>query len=143
MTDTAITTYGTFDPRASRIGKVLRQSGADELPQLANVILGDMSLVGIRPVTDAALERMESADAYLFDEWNDARKSIPLGLTGLSQIYRHYHKQVTHNVDREAMELDIQYGETASFRQDVAIIGRTPFELMKASLQNIYQQPSL
>jgi exopolysaccharide production protein ExoY len=66
------------DPRVTAIGAILRKSSLDELPQLFNVLRGDMSIVGPRPVTDEELERYASSvDAYL--------RCRP-GITGLWQV---------------------------------------------------------
>ncbi len=66
------------DPRVTAIGAILRKSSLDELPQLFNVLSGDMSIVGPRPVTDEELERYESSiDAYL---------ACRPGITGLWQV---------------------------------------------------------
>lgn len=133
--DMPVITYGTFDPRASRIGNVLRQSGLDELPQLANVIAGSMSLVGRRPVPDVDLELFKAADPVVFKNWEAMLPDVPLGLTSKTQIYRHYQQIVTDEVRVTAMRLDLEYAETASLTGDLAIIGRTPFALLRASMQ--------
>jgi lipopolysaccharide/colanic/teichoic acid biosynthesis glycosyltransferase len=66
------------DPRITRVGRFLRKSALDELPQLWNVFKGDMSLVGPRPVVEAELERYgDEADAYLM---------VRPGITGLWQV---------------------------------------------------------
>jgi exopolysaccharide production protein ExoY len=66
------------DPRITTIGAILRQSSLDELPQLFNVLKGDMSIVGPRPVTEAELERYAtSVSAYL---------ACRPGITGLWQV---------------------------------------------------------
>jgi exopolysaccharide production protein ExoY len=67
-----------FDPRVTAIGDILRKSSLDELPQLFNVLKGDMSIVGPRPVTEEELERYNSAiGAYL---------ACRPGITGLWQV---------------------------------------------------------
>jgi len=66
------------DPRVTKIGKILRKYSLDELPQLLNVILGDMSLVGPRP---------ELPEHYkLYSEWEKKRLNVLPGMTGLAQV---------------------------------------------------------
>jgi len=97
------------DPRLTKIGRVLREYSLDELPQLFNILKGDMSLVGPRPL-------------YLsqIPEWSERQKKRLLvrpGLTGLAQISGR--AEITRE---EKLELDAQYVETASFLADVKII---------------------
>ena len=97
------------DPRLTKTGRILRECSLDELPQLFNILKGDMSLVGPRPL-------------YLSQifEWNERQKKRLLvrpGLTGLAQISGR--AEITRE---EKLELDAQYVETASFLADVKII---------------------
>ncbi|MEI7838747.1 MAG: sugar transferase [bacterium] len=126
------TRRGSKDSRASCIGKLMRKTGIDELPQLASVISGEMSLVGPRPIIENDLNYIEEADGSLFDDWYEVYSASRPGITGTSQIYR---KNAEHNLDswRESMKLDIQYFETASLKEDIRIIGITPFKLFKHS----------
>ena len=99
------------DPRITRVGKFLRKTSLDELPQIINVIRGEMSLVGPRP-TDF--------DVSTYDLWHTERLEVPPGITGLWQISgRHL-----TNFD-ERLRLDIKYIEQMSFTQDVRILLRT------------------
>jgi lipopolysaccharide/colanic/teichoic acid biosynthesis glycosyltransferase len=66
------------DPRVTRVGRVLRRTSLDELPQLANVLRGDMSLVGPRPT---------SFDASTYDLWQTARLEFRPGITGPWQVH--------------------------------------------------------
>src|SRR5271166_4709817 len=68
-----------FDPRVTYVGRLLRQSSIDELPQFINVIKGDMSLVGPRPVTQVELDAYYGSQAELY-------KSVRPGITGLWQV---------------------------------------------------------
>jgi len=100
------------DPRIMPLGRALRRSSLDELPQIWNVIKGDMSLVGPRPVTRVELRHYgEDLQHYL---------SIPPGVTGLWQITD---RQSGCYVRRVA--LDKQYVQTISFVGDLAILGKT------------------
>lgn len=100
------------DPRVTTIGQVLRKLSLDELPQLINVLAGDMSLVGPRPVVRAELSRYgRSASYYL--------RSRP-GLTGLWQVSGR--NDVSY---RKRVAYDRYYVENWSLTQDVAIIART------------------
>jgi lipopolysaccharide/colanic/teichoic acid biosynthesis glycosyltransferase len=101
------------DPRVTRLGRILRRSSLDELPQLWNVLKGDMSLVGPRP-----------SIAYEVDEykpWHRRRLGTKPGLTGLWQVTA----RSSADFD-EMVRLDIQYIENQSFWLDLKILLRTP-----------------
>jgi len=109
------------DPRITRLGTFLRNSSIDELPQLVNVLLGDMSLVGNRPLPLYEAEKLTS------DEFAQ-RFAGPAGLTGLWQIKKRAKGQGPMS-DRERTLLDIDYASSFSFRTDAYIIWRTFFSL--------------
>ncbi|MGE0745906.1 MAG: sugar transferase [Rhodospirillales bacterium] len=100
------------DPRVTRLGRFLRQSSLDELPQLFNVLAGEMSLVGPRPIVEAEVERYGGA----FQHYCACRP----GITGLWQVSGR--NDVLY--DRR-VALDRQYAETWSLAADVAILLRT------------------
>lgn len=76
---------GSDHPDASAVGKLIRKAGLDEIPQILNVIKGDMSLVGIRPLPTAYLNLYKSkVDETLFDTWYGCYRQNP-GLTGGGQ----------------------------------------------------------
>src|SRR5205807_7999289 len=100
------------DPRVTRIGRVLRALSIDELPQLVNVLRGDMSLVGPRP------ELVEIAAKY--EPWQHARHAVKPGVTGLWQI-----SERTTTPMHEATAVDLEYVERLSFFTDCAILART------------------
>jgi exopolysaccharide production protein ExoY len=108
------------DPRITRIGSVLRSTSLDELPQLINVLRGDMSLVGPRPVVREELEDhyrpLDGATAYL---------SMRPGLTGPWQISgrRYWADSADHYERRVALDKD--YAENMSIWGDIVIIFRT------------------
>ena len=102
-----------FDPRVTPIGRFLRRTSLDELPQLVNVLVGDMSLVGPRPVTEGELRHYGSATAdYL---------SVRPGITGLWQISGR--NDVSY--DRR-VALDQSYVSTLSLWRDLVILFKTP-----------------
>ena len=107
------------DPRHTTIGRFLRKLSLDELPQLVNVLRGDMSLVGPRPEI-AAL----TAD-YL--DWQQTRHTVKPGVTGLWQTTARGDGRLLH----ECVDLDLQYIRGMSFRTDVAILLRTPLAMLR------------
>ena len=99
------------DPRVTRVGRFLRRTSLDELPQLLNVLLGDMTLVGPRPTTFAA-------DTYSL--WHTARLDVKPGLTGLWQV------SGRSEIDfDDRLRLDIEYIRTRSLMSDLRILRRT------------------
>jgi lipopolysaccharide/colanic/teichoic acid biosynthesis glycosyltransferase len=113
------------DPRLTKVGKFLRECSLDELPQLFNVLKGDMSIVGPRPL-------------YLsqIPEWNERQKKrllVKPGLTGLAQIGGR--AELTRE---EKLELDVKYVETASFLADIRIILATIVQIFNR--KNIYEK---
>jgi len=100
------------DPRVTPVGRVLRRMCLDELPQLWNVLVGDMSLVGPRP------ELPEIVAHY--QPWQRARHQVRPGLTGWWQINRD-----DDHLMHEATELDIYYVQHRSLRLDLEILART------------------
>lgn len=100
------------DPRVTRLGGWLRRSSLDELPQLINVLKGEMSLVGPRPVL--------SWEADLFGEPYQRRFAVKPGMTGLWQVSGRNRLSM-----REALELDVEYVTRWSFMFDLVILFRT------------------
>lgn len=101
-----------FDPRITSVGRFLRRSSLDELPQLVNVVAGDMSLVGPRPVTEVELTHYGAvAPLYL---------SVRPGITGLWQV------SGRNDVGYDGrVALDARYVETRSLMLDLTILART------------------
>ncbi len=99
------------DPRVTPVGRFMRKSSLDELPQIWNVLKGDMSLVGPRPT---------SFDATTYDLWHTERLEVAPGLTGLWQIARRGNTDFDDRV-----RLDIAYVRRRSLRLDIAILLRT------------------
>jgi lipopolysaccharide/colanic/teichoic acid biosynthesis glycosyltransferase len=124
---------GTFDPRASKFGLFLRKYGIDEMPQIINILKGDMSLVGFRPSTAAALEDYEKSDPVIFNEWYECFTASRPGLVSTSSIYRHSIINTTPEVRRQSMRLDIADTENASLANDLRLLATTPLELVHAN----------
>ena len=100
------------DPRITRIGKFIRKTSIDELPQLINVIKGDMSLVGPRPSLPKEVEE--------FETWMRERLEVKPGLTCIWQV------SGRNNIDFEDwMKLDIKYVRERSFKLDIKLILKT------------------
>jgi lipopolysaccharide/colanic/teichoic acid biosynthesis glycosyltransferase len=105
------------DPRITGVGGFLRRSHLDELPQLFNVLRGDMSVVGPRPPIPYEVE--------LYEPWHLRRLSVVPGLTGLWQV-RGW-GQLSFD---EGVALDLEYVDTRSFGGDLRIIGRTLWQIL-------------
>lgn len=105
------------DPRVTRLGNILRNSSIDELPQLFNILRGDMSLVGNRPLPFYEAERLTTTNYA-------QRFAAPAGLTGLWQVTKRGRSQGVVS-DLERIQFDIQYAENFSFRTDLTILLKT------------------
>lgn len=106
------------DPRITALGRWLRATSLDELPQLFNVLRGEMSLVGPRPIVDAELARYgDDLAAYL--------RCTP-GLTGLWQVSGR--NDVSY---QDRVLLDRRYAEAQSFWLDLVILARTPLAVLR------------
>ncbi len=100
------------DPRHTPLGRFLRGSSLDELPQLWNVIRGDMSLVGPRPELPHIVER--------YEPWQHERHQVKPGITGFWQLSGR-----AGGLAYEGVELDIDYLRALSFRTDLGVLLRT------------------
>jgi lipopolysaccharide/colanic/teichoic acid biosynthesis glycosyltransferase len=105
-------------PRVTRAGRVLRRLGIDELPQLLNVLRGDMSLVGPRPFVPE--------ECAVLPEWVGRRFDIRPGMTGLWQVCGQHDLRF-----EELCRLDCQYVASWSFAADIRILARTPGRLVR------------
>jgi exopolysaccharide biosynthesis polyprenyl glycosylphosphotransferase len=106
------------DPRVSRLGRFLRKTSIDELPQLVNVLVGDMSLVGPRPIVPAELER--------YGEQGASFLALKPGLTGLWQISGR--SDISYD---ERVKLDIYYVENWSLFMDIKILLKTVVTVLR------------
>jgi lipopolysaccharide/colanic/teichoic acid biosynthesis glycosyltransferase len=109
------------DPRITKVGLFLRKTSLDELPQFLNVLLGDMSLVGNRPLP------LYEAAALTTDEWAK-RFMAPAGITGLWQIKKRGQDEMS---TEERLTLDIDYAERNNFMYDLWIMANTPSALIQ------------
>jgi lipopolysaccharide/colanic/teichoic acid biosynthesis glycosyltransferase len=113
------------DPRITRVGNFIRNTSIDELPQLWNVIIGDMSIVGNRPLPLYEAEKL-TTDKYAL------RFSAPAGITGLWQVEKRGKGEMS---EEERLMLDNVYAQNHSFKNDIKLILRTiPALLQKANV---------
>ncbi|QWZ09545.1 sugar transferase [Nocardioides panacis] len=106
------------DPRVTRIGSFLRRSSLDELPQLFNVLRGDMSLVGPRPALPYEVER--------FPPWADPRFTVRPGITGLWQVSGRNRLPML-----EGIRLDLEYVARRNLWTDLVILARTAHAVLE------------
>ncbi len=118
---------GEDDPRVTKIGKILRKTSIDEIPQLLNVLKGDMSLIGPRPDPPDWLEKYpEDVKVFL---------NVKPGITGYSQAY------YRNSVDgEEKMKNDVFYAKHCSFFLDIKIFFKTIAVVLKH--ENTYKDAS-
>jgi lipopolysaccharide/colanic/teichoic acid biosynthesis glycosyltransferase/NDP-sugar pyrophosphorylase family protein len=117
------------DPRITRMGKVLRDTNLDELPQLWNVLKGDMSLVGPRPLS---MEEMS-----LNPRWRDARLSVPPGITGTWQVEAHSKTQF-----RDWIHHDLDYVKKTSLWFDLKIKVKTALKMVDDLIRLVIKKVS-
>lgn len=104
------------DPRVTKVGRILRKYSLDELPQLINILKGDMSIVGNRPLPLYEAERLTNDDSI-------DRFMAPAGLTGLWQVEKRGDSGKLSAKERK--ELDLRYGKEFSFWMDMKILFKT------------------
>jgi len=108
----------TDDPRITKIGAFLRRTSLDELPQLINVVLGQMSLVGPRPAIAYELEH--------YEDHHFARFDVRPGMTGLWQVSGRNELSFT-----DMLDLDVRYTREAGPSKDLQILARTPIAVVR------------
>jgi lipopolysaccharide/colanic/teichoic acid biosynthesis glycosyltransferase len=122
QSDSAPGTDGLFKLKradvVTGVGRWLRSTSLDELPQLLNVLRGDMSLVGPRPCLAYELEH--------FAPHHFERFLVPAGLTGLWQVTARAHSTFV-----EALDMDVLYAQSFSFGLDIRLLCRTPLQLFR------------
>jgi undecaprenyl-phosphate galactose phosphotransferase len=106
------------DPRITRIGKILRRTSLDELPQIWNVLRGEMSLVGPRPIVDAEIAKYGPAYQVI--------KTVSPGMTGLWQVSGR--SEVSYD---KRVSLDIKYIKSWSVINDILILANTVRVIIK------------
>jgi lipopolysaccharide/colanic/teichoic acid biosynthesis glycosyltransferase len=106
------------DPRITRVGKWLRKTSLDELPQLINILKGDMSMIGPRPVKQEELER--------YGEFKYERIKIRPGLTGFWQVNGR-----CSTTYEERIQMDKFYMYNASIWLDLVILFQTPIKVLR------------
>ena len=114
------------DRRLTRLGRRLRESSLDELPQLLNVLAGQMSIVGPRPLYER--------QAALWDGRQRRRLEVRPGITGYAQVYGR--GELTHE---DKIELDVQYVERQSFILDLKIVLKTFTNILRQRGE-VYEQ---
>ena len=103
------------DPRITKVGKILRATRMDELPQLINILIGDMSLVGPRPERDVFIqEYIKDVPEFVY------RLNVKAGLTGLAQVYGKY-----NTTPQDKLKLDLLYIQNYSFGMDIKLLLKT------------------
>ena len=106
------------DPRVTRLGAVLRKFSLDELPQLCNVLMGQMTLVGPRMITAPELEK--------YGEHQYELRKVKPGLTGYWQVYGR--QEVSY---AERVEMDLEYIRNRSLWMDFKLLGLTPIRVIR------------
>ncbi len=120
------------DPRVTRVGRFIRRSSIDELPQLFNVLTGDLSLVGPRPhAVSAVSSRQQAFEAIV--EGYAARHKVRPGITGWAQINGWRGEIDDPTALRQRVEHDLHYIENWSIWMDLYILFITPFKLLDTS----------
>lgn len=116
---------GRSDPRVTPVGRLLRRLSVDELPQVFNVLVGDMSFIGPRP-------NLATVDYEELDEKRKKRLTVRPGITGYAQAY--FRNSITAD---EKLALDVKYAENVSFLLDLRILLRTFTAVLSG--KNVYQ----
>ena len=109
------------DPRITRVGRFIRKYSIDEIPQLFNVLIGNMSIVGPRPALPEEVEK--------YSDYNKLRLVVTPGITCTWQIMPD-----KNDIPYEKwLEMDLEYIETRTTLKDIKIILKTPFAMLRAN----------
>jgi len=111
------------DPRVTRIGRFLRATHMDELPQVLNILRGEMSLIGPRPEREAYVLELEKANPVYSD-----RLTVKPGLTGWSQVNYGYGESSADELEK--LQYDLYYIKHRSIKLDLLILFKTVFEVI-------------
>ena len=122
---------GENDPRVTKVGRFMRKTSIDELPQFLNVLKGDLSLIGPRAHLTTNYKGYD-----LLDEKRKKRLDVRPGITGYSQAY--FRNSIT---GEQKIENDVYYAENISFKLDVKILIQTVKSVLKR--ENIYVTPNV
>lgn len=121
------------DPRVTKVGKYLRSLRIDELPQLFNVLKGDMSLIGPRPERPYFVEQFQEQNPYYY-----LRHTVRAGITGYAQVYGKYSTDFNSK-----LKFDLLYIKNYSFIMDIQILFQTIKILFdKVSSQGVEEEPA-
>lgn len=110
----------TSDPRHTRLGRFLRATAIDELPQFINVLRGEMSIIGPRPELPIVVEK--------YAQWQHLRHDVRPGLTGLWQINERGNGEAMH----DRVDVDLSYCDSVGLFTDLRILILTPFAMIRA-----------
>jgi lipopolysaccharide/colanic/teichoic acid biosynthesis glycosyltransferase len=114
------------DPRITRVGRFLRKHHLDELPQLLNVLAGDMSMVGPRPYMIKDNEKYENLIKHY-----GMRERVKPGITGLAQVIEYVNPVTNIEYMEQRIKKDVYYVYNWSLALDVKILGRTLFKILR------------
>lgn len=117
------------DARITRVGRVLRPTALDELPQIINILLGDMSFVGPRALAQSELEELAPHHAQIME-----RFAVPAGLTGLAQLY------APRDDMTEKLRRDLEYIHRLSLGLDISIMIRSVFRTIRGRWDKSHAQ---
>jgi len=115
------------DPRTTRLGKILRRTGLDELPQMFNVLIGDMSFVGPRPERPHFVAELQEKIPYY-----SQRLVVKPGITGWAQVRYGYGATVEDAIEK--LQFDLYYIKNMSFFLDMLIILSTAHKVLFAKV---------
>jgi lipopolysaccharide/colanic/teichoic acid biosynthesis glycosyltransferase len=126
---------GDSDPRVTRVGHFIRKTHLDELPQLYNVLLGQMSFIGPRPERPAFIDEL----SRVITDYRDRLKVLP-GITGLAQVHQE-HDESLEDVKKK-LEFDRQYIRNSSLLFDIYIVAQTLILVLQLLVSSVSVRPA-